>query len=93
VTEHAFQVRSGSHNLTHAECAAVNEELRAWYPECRLEVDVKGEMGPFGVRVASAIAITLISGPDSRGAAASMMRRALGRVGRADLLDLNVNEI
>jgi hypothetical protein len=75
--------------LTRPEWAEVNEELRAWYPECRLEVEVKGEMGPFGVRVANAIAITLVSGPHSRSAAASIMRRALARVGRPDLLDLD----
>lgn len=92
MTEHAFQVRSGSQNLTPAEWAVVNDELRAWYPECRLEVGVKGEMGPFGVRVANAIAITLVGGPESRGAAASIMRRALELVGRPDLLELDVTE-
>jgi hypothetical protein len=70
----------------------VKKELSAWYPESRLEVDVKGEMGPFGVRVASTIAITLIGGPGSRDAAASIMRRALGLVGHPDLLDLDAKE-
>jgi hypothetical protein len=70
----------------------VTEELRAWYPECRLEVDVKGEMGPFGVRVANVITITLLGGPDRRAPAATLLRRALELVGRPDLLDLDVTE-
>lgn len=45
-------------------------------------------MGPFGVRVAKRISISIVDGPDSRSAAASLLKRALEGVGRADLLEL-----
>ena len=90
VTDHLFPVRPGQRNLSRAEWGVVTRELRTWYPECRLEIDVTdGEMGPFGVRLAGSVTVALLDGPDGRGAAASLLRRALDRVGRADLLELD----
>jgi hypothetical protein len=87
-TAHEFSVRRGQRNLTAEQWREVRDELRAWYPGCRLESEVvDGEMGPFGVRIASKVSISLLDGPDSRGAAAVLMRRALEQVGRADLLE------
>jgi hypothetical protein len=81
-------VRRGQRNLTAQQWREVRNELTAWYPGCRLESEViDGEMGPFGVRIASKVSISLLDGPDSREAAGVLMRRALEQVGRADLLE------
>jgi hypothetical protein len=88
VAAHAFEVRRGSRNLAQAEWRIVNDELRSWFPECRLQIQMNGEMGPFGVRVAGRITVTLLDGPESRAAAASLLERALHAVGRPDLLEL-----
>jgi hypothetical protein len=90
LSEHEFQVRGGSHDLTQAEWAVVVDELHAWYPACHLALDVQGEMGPFGVRVATAVTITLCDGPESRSACVSLLRRALSRARRPDLLVLEI---
>ena len=91
MAEHAFRVRMGNRNLSRDEWALVTMELRSWYPESRLEVDIAGEMGPFGVHVARSISITLVDGPDARLTAASVLRRALATVGHADFLDFDAD--
>jgi hypothetical protein len=88
VLDHAFAVRPGSPNLTPQQWRAVNTELRDWFPDCRLETDISTEMGPFGVRVARRITLTLADGPESPAAARQLLRRALERAGRGDLVDL-----
>jgi hypothetical protein len=89
VAGHHFTVRRGGRNLTPEQWRSVREELTSWFPGCRLESEVEaGEMGPFGVRVAARISISVVDGPDSRQAAAVLLRRALEAVGRADLLEL-----
>jgi hypothetical protein len=86
---HTFTVRPGGRNLTPEQWLTVRRELITWYPGCRLESEIEpGEMGPFGVRVAKRISISIVDGPDSRSAATSLLKRALEGVGRADLLEL-----
>jgi hypothetical protein len=88
VATHEFVVRRGQVNPTPTQWREVRAELTSWYPGCRLESDViAGEMGPFGVRIAQQVSIILIGGPDSRATAAGLLRRALDKIGRIDLLE------
>lgn len=85
---HDFVVRRGQVNPTAPQWREVRAELGSWYPGCRLESEVlDGEMGPFGVRIAKRVTISLVDGPDSRVTAAALMRRALDRIGRGELLE------
>jgi hypothetical protein len=86
VVGHAFAVRPGSRNLSSDQWRTVRAELEAWFPECLVEIDVGGEMGPFGVRIASRITLTIERGPERREAAREVFARALAGVGRPDLL-------
>jgi hypothetical protein len=88
VDVHEFVVRRGQLNPTAEQWRKVRAELTAWYPGCRLESEVvAGEMGPFGIPLSRQVSISLIDGPVSRVTAAGLMRRALDKVGRGDMLE------
>ena len=85
---HEFTVRRGQLNPTAQQWREVRAELTAWYPGCRLESEVVAdEMGPFGVRIARQVRISLVDGPVSRATASGLIRRALDKVGRAEMLE------
>jgi hypothetical protein len=88
LTTHTFKVRRGGHNPTREQWQSVRQEMTEWFPGCRLEIEIEtGEMGPFGVRIAGRISLSLIDGPKSRGAASELLRKALTAAGRPDLLE------
>jgi hypothetical protein len=88
VAAHDFTVRRGRPNLTPAEWRSLIRHVTDWFPGARLELDLEeGEMGPFGVRVARRVTLTLAGGPETRAAAVALLSDGLARIGRADLLE------